>query len=63
MAYRIENGLTGNGRDNQTKAQETGIARKDVTTLFMDNLLRSMYRDWICHLFKYEGNLVDVFLS
>ena len=34
---------------------------KDVSTLFVDNLPWSMSVDWFRQIFKYEGELVDVF--
>ena len=48
---------------NSGAAQETRVRRNETVTLFIDNLPKAMTRIWLWQLFKYDGSLVDAYLS
>ena len=59
-----------NGRRSETtrfgerRKQREGIFNdRNVVTIFIDNLPEDMTRDWLLQLFKFEGTVVDVYLS
>ncbi|KAK9271150.1 hypothetical protein L1049_026739 [Liquidambar formosana] len=49
-------------RNNNNRGAFNGVCRSQSTTLFVNNLPECMDNWWLCNMFKWYGEIADVFV-